>query len=696
MASLVHPQTYDDEQLYMKNNKLAPFLLAITVLLISCDSRKKTDPDSVMHATGFDIGSIDSSKSPCTDFDNFANGNWKKKNPLPATESRWGAFEILDRDNKIKLQEIVDSVSKLTDLKQASEARQIADFYRSYMDTATIEQLGLTPLKKQFDQIEQVTNYTGWIKVTGELQNAGVPTFLAYKVEADAQDNKMNALYLGQGGLSLGNKSYYDLSEPKNAVLRNKYIRHVDTMFEAAGFKDVSPGIAIYELEQKVARLQLSSLMLRDQVKTYNKVHTDELVRLMPHFDWAVFSEAQGIHTHTLIIEDRAYLHNLATLLYATPLATLKLYTRWQLLARFAPYLGQKYNKPNFAFFGTVLKGTKKQKSRAEMAITETEHALGILLGKLFVQKHFQKQNKQQVSEMIENVRSVYHERIDELTWMGNTTKAMAHAKLKAMTFKIGYPDEWPDYSGILIRPSGLIDNIIAVAYFQHKRDISKIDTPVDKNEWHALPQVVDAFYDQYTNSACFPAGILQPPFYDQQADDAINYGAIIAAIGHEITHAFDDRGSKFDASGNLKNWWTAKDRQNFDALAKQYIDYFSQMEGQPGLYINGSLTISENIADLGGLTLAYHALEKSYRSKQPALIDGFTWQQRFFLGWAQMWHGNISPEALRNELQTNPHVPFRFRINGPLAQLKEFRQAWICHKKDTAHLSDQRDIEIW
>jgi len=680
----------------MKSHKLTT-LLVIIMIIFSCKEEKKSHLSSVLDNSGFDNSNIDSTKNPCTDFDSFANGNWKKKNPLPATESRWGAFEILDRDNKAKLQNIIDSISKLPNLIPGSESQQIADFYRSYMDTATIEKIGLSPLDKYFEQIGHIKNYTQWINVSAELEKLGVPTFISYKVEADSHNNRMNILYLGQGGLTLGDKSYYDLNEPKYAALKDKIIQHIDTMHKNAGFKNGYPGATIYELEQSIARLQLSSLMLRDQVKTYNKMPVEELSRIAPQFSWDVFLKAQGINTQAVIVEDRAYMSNLTTLLHKTPLATLKLYTRWQLLSHFAPYLPQKYSNPHFAFFGTVMTGQKEQKGRRDMAIKESEKALGMPLGKLFVQKYFLKQDKQKISEMIENVRWVYHQRIDSLSWMSNSTKASAHHKLKAMTFKIGYPEKWPDYSGISIQPLRLIDNIISVAIFHHNENINKIDRPVDKNEWHATPQTVDAFYDQYTNSACFPAGILQPPFYNHKADDAINYGAIIAAIGHEITHAFDDRGSKFDASGNLSNWWTATDRRNFENLTKQYIDYFNRIEGQPGLHINGQLTISENIADLGGITLAYHALQRSYdKKKQPAPINGFTWQQRFFLGWAQMWHGNISPEALRNELQTNPHVPFRFRINGPLAQLKEFKQAWNCNKKDSANLLNAKEIPIW
>lgn len=675
----------------MKN--LTIVLLVLIVSFCCCRYRNNTEQTVAGKTKGFDKRDIDTSQNPCLDFDSFANGNWKKANPLPATESRWGAFEILDRENKVKLRQLVDSIAKIPSPKVGTETQQIADFYRSFIDTTTIEQLGLKPLDAYLQAIDQIHSIKDWVKVTGTLQNMGVPTFITYSVEADAKNNKMQILYLRQGGLSMLDQSYYRTNEHKNVVLRKQLIEHIDLMWKLAGFTSLAPGETIYSLEQQVAKLQLSSVMLRDQLKTYNKIGTATLIKRIPQFDWEAFLKAQDISTPTLVVEDMAYLENLVALLQRTPLSTLKVYTKWQFLSHFAPYLSKKYQLPHFAFFGTAMAGKKAEKSRPERAIEETEKVLGMPLGKLFVAKYFQKQHKEKVRKMIENVRSVYHRRIDDLNWMSRATKVAAHDKLKAMTFKIGYPEKWDDYSSMAISPSQLLANVIAAARFHHQERIAKIDQPVTKNEWHSTPQTVDAFYDQYTNSACFPAGILQPPFYNDHADDAINYGAIIAVIGHEITHAFDDRGSKFDASGNLHNWWTVADRRNFEDLANQYINYFNRIEGQPGLHINGQLTISENIADLGGLTLAYYALKKSYvNQKAPALIDGFTWQQRFFLGWAQMWHSNISEEALRNELQTNPHIPFRFRINGPLAQLQEFKQAWGCDKKT----KETGSIVIW
>jgi len=672
----------------MKNLILVIF--ALTIVCYCCRFRNKAETIDGT-SKGFDKRNIDSSQNPCLDFDGFANGNWKKANPLPATESRWGAFEILDRENKVKLRQLVDSITEISKAKPGTETQQIADFYRSFVDTGTIEQLGLKPLNTYLQAIDQIASLSDWVRETGTLQNIGVPTFVTYSIEADAKNNKMQILYLRQGGLSLLDESFYHTNVHKNVILHDQFVKHVNLMWKSADFKPLTPGETIYNLEQQVAKLQLSGLKLRDQLKTYNKIRTSEIIRKNPQVDWNLFLKTQDIYTPTVVAENLAYIKNLTLLLERTPLSTLKLYTRWQLLSHFAPYLSKRYQVPHFAFFGTVMAGKKAQKSRVENAIEETEKALGIPLGKLFVAKYFRKQNKEKIREMIENVRSVYHQRINALTWMSNKTKVAAQNKLKAMTFKIGYPEKWQSYSSLKISPSQLLVNVISTAHFQHKERIAKIDKPVDRNEWHSTPQTVDAFYDQYTNSACFPAGILQPPFYNDHADDAINYGAIIAVIGHEVTHAFDDRGSKFDASGNLNNWWQAEDRRNFESLATRYINYFNQIEGQPGLYINGQLTISENIADLGGLTLAYYALKKNYKDKKtPAPIDGFTWQQRFFLGWAQMWHSNISDEALRNELQTNPHVPFRFRINGPLAQLKEFEQAWGCSKRRTG------SIVIW
>ncbi|OJV21123.1 MAG: endothelin-converting protein [Dyadobacter sp. 50-39] len=679
----------------MKSAAFRAAALALVVSLAGCKKEKEeTDTTKV---PGFDVSSLDSTAKACDDFDAYANGGWKKNNPIPGTESRWGAFGILDKENKeVRLKGIIEEITKVKDRKKGTEEQQIADYYQSFLDTATVEKRALEPLKPYLDKINAVASLKDLAAVAGEMQKVGVESVTGFGVEGDLRNSKINILYQGQDGLSLGERSYYDRTDSSTVKVRGEFVNHVDKMFSMAGFPDANPGKTILDFETKVAKLQLTNVELRDPVKTYNKMAFADFEKLIPDFDQKTFADKQDVKTDTLIVQNKPYLQNLNKLLKATPIATLKLYTKWQLLSRFAGYLPKKFDQEDFRFFATVMRGTKQQKGRVERAIRSTDGLLGMPLGKLFVKKYFPEEDKKKVSEMIENVRTVYGERIDKLTWMSDSTKAKAHKKLKAFTYKIGYPDKWKDYSSIEIAPDKLFENVIAASLFAHKENVEKIGKEVDKKEWLMTPQTVNAYYNPLNNEVVFPAGILQPPFYNRNADDAINYGGIIAVIGHEFTHGFDDQGSQFDDEGNLKNWWTAADRANFDKLTKRYIDYFSGIEALPGFKINGALTIGENVADLGGLTLAYYALEKSFNGKEPEPIDGFTWKQRFFLGWAQVWHMNTTDEALRNQVQTDPHSPARDRINGPLPHLKEFQAAWSCGAGSKMILPDSSRIVIW
>lgn len=681
-----------------------PLLAAVTLMAACNNSSTKqqaggTDTDTTK-VPAFQVSSIDSTTKPCDDFDEFANGNWKKNNPIPSTESRWGSFNILDKQNKeVRLKGIILGLADQKDLKKGTEEQQISDFYRSFYDTATIEKLGITPLQPYLDKINGIKTLNDWIKVSGEFQNIGISGLVGFGVDADARNSKMNAVYVGQDGLTLGEKGYYEdkPGDTTNKHIRTELVQHINKQFASAGFNDANPGQTVLDLETKVAKIQLSNVQLRDPIATYNKMHFSELKTLAPDFDWDGYTNVQGIKSDTIIAQNKPYIKSLDAVLKSTPVATLQTWLRWQLLSHFASFLPKAIDNENFYFFATVMRGTKAQKPRLERAIRATDGTMGMPLGKLFVKKYFPESSKQKVSEMIENVRSVYGQRIDSLHWMSDATKAMAHKKLAAFTYKIGYPDKWKDYSSITIQPGTLIENIVSAANYGHKEALNKIGKPVDKSEWGMTPQTVNAYYNPLNNEVVFPAGILQPPFFNPDADDAINYGGIIAVIGHEFTHGFDDQGSQFDADGNLKDWWTAADKKNFKDLTNRYIRYFSGIEVMPGVHIKGELTIGENVADLGGLTLAYHALEKSLQGKpEPAKIDGFTWQQRFFLGWAQVWAGNSTEAALRNQVNIDPHSPARNRINGPLPHLKEFDAAWGCNGTGKMTLPDSARVVIW
>lgn len=646
----------------------------------------------------FPASDLDRSANPNIDFDQFANGGWKAANPVPGTESKWGAFGILDKENReVRLKNIIKDLLNGPQAQTGSEPQQIADFYRSYMDTALIEKLGTKPIKAYLDIIAQSKNLKEWNNTNAHLANIGVSGVFGFGVNADRKNSKWNAVYLYQSGLTLGEKGFYIKTDSSSDAIRKEMVRHIDRMFRLAGWKENNPGATILMLESKIASFQLSNVELRDPEKTYNKLSKNELLHLAGNLNLDNYLKLIEYNFDELIVQHPDYIKGLNTFLATQSLENLKTYQRWQLLNSFATVLPVSFQKESFYFNNTVLKGVKEQKGLEDRAIDATNNIMGMPLGKLFAAKYFPESSKKKVAEMIENVRTVFGERIDALSWMSPATKVAARKKLAAFTYKIGYPDKWKDYSTIEIKANTLLENIISARKWRVNEARNKIGKAVDKTEWGMSPQTVNAYYSPMNNEIVFPAGILQPPFFNSDADDAINYGGIIAVIGHEFSHGFDDKGSKYNSEGNLDNWWTEADRNAFDALANKYIAYFDAKEVLPDVTINGKLTIGENIADLGGLTLAYYALKKSVDKKgAPAPIDGFTWQQRFFLGWAQVWHTNITEKALRQQVLTDPHSPARERINGPMPHLKEFQEAWQTKPGDALYLDPALRIVIW
>ncbi|HTO16443.1 MAG TPA: M13 family metallopeptidase [Edaphocola sp.] len=647
----------------------------------------------------FPVKDLDRSVKPVDNFDQYANGGWKKANPIPSTESRWGAFGILDKENReVRLKKIITNLLNSSDTQGGTEEQQIADFYRSYMDVELLNNLGAKPLQKYETMISKNKNLSEWMKTSATLDEIGISNVFGFGVYADKKNSKMNAVYMGQGGLSLGEKGFYSRDDSSANAIRKEFTIHVDKMFKLAGWNVKGAGKTILDFETKVAALQLSNVELRDPVRTYNLMPKDEMFQLLKNMNMDDYlNNIQFNNVDEVIIQSPEYLKNLNEILVKSPIETLNIYQRWQLLRSFSGYLSENIQNESFRFYGTVMNGVKERKELPKRAIDATNGILGMPLGKIFAKHYFPESSKDKVAEMIENVRAVFGERINMLSWMSEDTKIEAQKKLASFTYKIGYPDNWKDYSSIKINSKNLFENVVNARLWHSEEAKNKIGTPVDKSEWGMTPQTVNAYYSPLNNEIVFPAGILQPPFFNPDADDAINYGGIIAVIGHEFSHGFDDKGSKYDAQGNLNNWWSDQDRTAFDKLANAYISYFDQIEVLPGLKVNGSLTIGENIADLSGLTLAYHALERSIAKKgTPKPIDGFNWKQRFFLGWAQVWHTNITNEALRQQVLTDPHSPATERINAPLRHLKEFQDAWGVKKGDKLYLEPSKRIVIW
>ncbi|MEI7725154.1 MAG: M13 family metallopeptidase [Bacteroidota bacterium] len=678
-----------------KHLGLLMITLPVMVFLIitSCNNNKKT-MNAENKVPAFNLSTIDSTIKPCVDFDSYANGNWKKHNPIPSTEGSWGSFDILDKETReVKIKGIIHELLTQENPQKGSEAQLITGYYRSYLDTATIAKRGIAPIVPMSDKIIAAKNSAELFSLAGDLAKYGIDSPFGVYVGADDRNSAMNAIFMGQSGLSMNDRNYYENKDSAMVKIRAEFVKHVDKMFSLAGWQVTNPGKTILDFETKLALIQLKNFELRDPVKIYNKIPFAELLKLAPDINWKDYYKNYGLNPDTVIVQDKNYLKSLNQLVKSTPTDVLKTYFRWQLLATYANLLPSQFNQETFHFFSTVMYGVKEQRPREERAIMSVNRRLGMPLGKLFVAKYFPESSKKKVSEMIINVRNVYSDRIDKLTWMSAPTKEKAKKKLAAFTWKIGYPDTWKDYSSIDIQPDKLIENSMNIAMWEHNDMISKAGKPVDKKEWGMSPQTINAYNNPTNNEIVFPAAILQPPFFNPDADDAINYGAIIGVIGHEMTHGFDDQGAQYDGNGNLSNWWTPEDTKNFTALGKKMEEYFSSIEVTKGFKIDGKLTLGENIADLGGLTLGYYALEKSLEGKKkPEPIDGFTYQQRFFLGWAQVWRENMTNESLINQVQTNEHTPARWRINATLPLMKEFADAFGC--QGTA--ADSLRIVIW
>ncbi len=679
---------------------------SIVAAISGCNSAPKAEnkvsaKDTVAVVPAFDTNSLDRRYRPQDDFDSFVNGGWKKNNPVPATEGNWGAFGILDKENsEVKLKAIIDNVLKGKDHKTGSDEQRIADMYNAFMDSVGIEKLGLNPLNTYINQIMACSTLADWIKTNGDLQRIGVSSVLGVYVDADDRNSSMNAVKWGQSGLSLGEKSYYSGKDERMSTIRKEFVSHVNNIMGlSAHFDSAQSGKLLLDFESQLANAQLSNVELRDPIKTYNKMHMNDLKTLSKNCDWSGFAAAQGIQSDSIIVQNKAYFNKLNNLLSKTNISTLKLFTYYKLISTFNKYLPAAYKNEYFHFYGQVKGGIKQQKTRSIQAIDVAESlGEGNILGRLYTKAYFPESSKKKVAEMIENVRSVFSERVKTmLPWMTENTKTKALEKLSTFVYKIGYPDQWEDYSKIMVKKNCLIENVISNTLWSHNKMLKDVGAPVDKKRWLMPPQTVNAYYNPLNNEIVFPAGILQAPFFNPNADDAINYGGIIAVIGHEFTHGFDDQGAQYDAQGNLKNWWTEEDAKNFKTLGDQYINYFSAFEPIKSVHINGALTIGENIADLGGITLAYYALKKSLEGKtEPAKIDGFTWQQRFFLSWAQVWHNNIKDEELRNRLQTDPHSPARYRINGPLKHFQPFYDAFGVKEGDKMFIPETSRVVIW
>jgi putative endopeptidase len=648
---------------------------------------------------GFDTKSLDASVQACQDFNQFANGGWVKSNPIPAAYPSWGRFNELAERNRDTLHQILEDAAKNTRAAKGSNEQKIGDYYASCMDEAKVEAEGLKPLLPELERIGRIKDRRGLQAEVARLHDSGVGVMFGFGSTQDAKQSTQVIGEADQGGLGLPDRDYYLKADDRSKAIREAYVKYVAKMFELMGdapAKAEAEAGAVMALETKLAQASKTRVERRDPEANYHKTTLAELKQLTPAFSWAdYFRDIGAPPVEAINVGQPDFFKELDKQLTAAPLADWQSYMRFHLVTSAAPALSSKFVQASFDFYSTTLTGTKEILPRWKRCVSATNGALGEAVGQVYVEKTFTPEAKSRAVRMVQNLIAALHDDLQTLDWMSGATRAQATAKLDAFVRKIGYPDRWRDYSALQVDRGSYIENRFRAVRFESARDTRKIGKPVDRTEWGMTPPTVNAYYNPSMNEIVFPAGILQPPFFDPAADDAINYGGIGAVIGHEMTHGFDDQGAQFDAAGNLKNWWTPEDKEKFGARAGCVVKQFDAYEVEAGLHEQGKLVVGESIADLGGLKLAYLAFQKSLQGKpRPADVDGFTPEQRFFLGWAQVWADNVRPEFARLLAQTDPHPLARFRVNGPLSNMPEFAAAYQCKAGDPMVRQDR--CQIW
>jgi predicted metalloendopeptidase len=649
--------------------------------------------------SGIDTQYIDTSVRAQDDFFTHLNGGWLKATKIPDDKSSWGSFAKLRDDTLPQLRGLIEETQK-TKQKQGTEAQKIADLYASYMNEAALEKLGTKPLAGELSAIRGLKDKKALPGMIAHLTRIGVSVPYGVYVSQDARNSTQHAASIAQSGLGLPDRDYYlKKDDTRLAAVRDKYVAHIANTLTMAGHKNAADDAkAIMALETALAEAQWTKVDNRDPVKRYNKTEIAKLAELAPGYDWKDAMGKAGIatKTDTVIVNQPSYLTGFAKIVEATDLNTWKAYFEWQVLRDASPYLNKAFADADFAFYSGVINGVTVQEPRWKSGVRVVEGAIGEGLGKLYVAQYFPADRKARMEALVKNLMAAYKDSIDKLDWMSPETKREAQAKLAKFTTKIGYPNKWRDYSSLNIVSGDLAGNMRRAAEFSYKRNLAKLGAPVDREEWGMTPQTVNAYYRSTTNEIVFPAAILQPPFFDARADDAVNYGGIGAVIGHEISHGFDDKGSQSDGDGNLRDWWTAADRANFkakaDALTKQY-DGYSPL---PGYYVKGALTLGENIADNSGVAVAYKAYKLSLGGKPAPVIDQLTGEQRFYMGFGQVWRSKMREEAQIKQVKTDPHSPGQFRANGTMKNQPGFYDAFGVKEGDPMYLAPEQRVIIW
>jgi putative endopeptidase len=679
------------------------YLLAGSAVFFGSCATQKTDEKS--QHVAINLENIDSAVRPQDDFFKYVNGGWISKASIPPDQGRWGSFNELREFNNEAVLKVLEKAGKDTEkYPNGTDQRKAADFYSIGMDSLLAEKAGIEPLRPYFEQIER-------IKTKKDIQNylvadvmTGGGAFFAFSVFPDLKNSKKMAAYLESDGLGLPERDYYLKDDEKSKETREKYKAHIGNLFKLAGedeAKAVANATKVLALETQLAKKMLSKEDKRNPTLQYNPKTVAELNSLVPSIDWKKYFSDLKVNEDTLIVTEPAFMQEYEKVVNSYNIEDIKTYLKASLLRGSAPFLNSAFVAESFEFNSKYLRGTDKMRPRWKRVLDVTDGFLGEAIGKLYVEENFPPEAKQKALDMVENIKLAFADRLKTLDWMSDSTKEMALKKLSTFSVKIGYPDKWKDYSELKIEKSpekaSYFANAVNAARFQVEEDIAKLDKPVDRTEWEMTPQTVNAYYNPLFNEIVFPAGILQSPFYDYRADEAVNYGGIGAVIGHEISHGFDDQGSQFDAEGNLKNWWAEKDLTMFKEKGKAYAEQFDKYEPLPGVFVQGKFTLGENIGDLGGIVMAYEGLQRFYKTNEkPGLIDGLTPEQRFFVSWATIWRIKFRDEFLRTQVLTDPHAPGMYRANGPLTNFEPFYEAFGVKEGDKMYRPDSERVKIW
>ncbi len=649
---------------------------------------------------GIDTSYLDKKARLQDDFWQYATGGWNRRNPIPADRSIWGTFYVLRENSNEQMKSILEPLAKKKNFKAGSDEQMVRDLWRSSMDEARREKLGLGPLKPLLQKVDAIQTKKDLQEFLAWGHRAGLGFLWGLYVSRDSKNSEKNALTLAQDGLSLPDRDYYLNDDAESKRVRAEFLKYIPRLLKLVGYKEAdakATAALVMKIETELARASMTRVERRDPHTQYNLYTLSSLKKEAPQVDWKQYFVITKVQVPSkFIVAQPKFMKKASELIDTVSIEDWKAYLRFGVIDDMAPLLTEMLLKENFRFYSTILSGTKKMRPLWKRSVGVVDGTLGDILGKLYVEKFFSPKAKRQINALVDNLFAAYKERLAGLEWMSASTKKKAFIKLKAMKRKLGYPSKWETYRGLKVDPKDYVGNLFRAHEYEFDRMMKKLHKKPDPTEWYMTPPTVNAYFDPNANEIAFPAGIMQPPFFDENADDAINYGAIGTVIGHEITHGFDDEGRQYDEKGNLKDWWSKDDRKRFEKRAKVLSDQFDSFEAIDGMYVNGKLTLGENIADLGGLIIAYKAFLKSQKGKKSEIINGYTPEQRFFLGYAVTEAGNIRPELLKKVLVIDPHSPSKFRVNGPLSNMTEFYEAFSIKKGDALYREGAKRAQIW